>query len=242
MLWTSAMKATALAMAFGAAGSAAAGTIVIRADGPSKAMYPAGKPLGAKVTLARGDTLVILDGRGTRTLNGPGTIDLAARAGAAPSAFTALINNSGSRQVRTGAVRGGATGPVASPSLWYVDTARTGTVCLPDLTRAQLWRSNAAAPVAWTLTRAGSAKPVAMTFAANQNVRSWPVADLSLEEGVDYKLAGSGLASPVTIRFVAIGKPSANPEDVATALIGKGCSGQLDRLVEAGKSGPASVG
>jgi len=242
MLWTSATKAAVALMAFGAAGSAIAGTIVIRADGPSKAMYPAGKPLGTKVTLARGDSLVILDGRGTRTLRGPGTIDLATRAGAAPSAFTALINNSGSRQVRTGAVRGGAMGPVASPSLWFVDTARGGTVCLPDLTRAQLWRSNAAGAVAWTLTRAGSAKPVPMTFAANQNVRSWPVADLSLEEGVDYKLAGSGLPAPITIRFVTIGKLAANPEDIASALIGKGCAGQLDRLVEAGKSGATPAG
>ncbi len=242
MSWTSAIKTALGALTLGAASTAMAGTIVIRADGPSKAQYPAGKALGARVTLARGDTLVILDGRGTRTLNGPGTIDLAARAGAAPSAFTALIANSGTRQVRTGAVRGGPTAVIAAPSLWYVDTARSGTMCLPELSRAQLWRGNAAAPVTWTLARTSDGKSVSMAFAANQNVRSWPVADLGLAEGVDYRLSGPGLAAPLAIRFARTGPLSANPDEVAIALIGKGCSGQLDRLVEAGRGGSASAG
>lgn len=241
MFWTSSIKALVGALALGAAGTAMAGTIVIRADGPSKAQYPAGKSLGARVTLARGDTLVVLDGRGTRTLKGPGTVDLAARAGTAPSAFTALIANSGTRQVRTGAVRGGPTVAIAAPSLWYVDTARSGTMCLPELARAQLWRGTAATPVTWTLSRASDGKSVSMAFAANQNVRSWPVADLGLAEGVDYKLSGAGLAAPLTIRFARIGATGTNPEDVASALIGKGCTGQIDRLVEAG-SGSTTAG
>lgn len=242
MSWINAIKAAVGALALGTAGAATAGTIVIRADGPSKAQFPAGKALGARVTLARGDTIVVLDQRGTRTINGPGTIDLAARGGAAPSAFTALIANSGTRQVRTGAVRGGPTAVIAAPSLWYVDTARSGTMCLPDLARAQLWRSNASVPVTWTLARASDGKSVPMTFAANQHVRSWPVADLGLVEGVDYKLSGPGLAAPITIRFARIVAASASPEDVAGALIGKGCSGQLDRLVEAGRGSAATAG
>ncbi len=241
MSWTKAiLRGAALMLAMGSAASAVAGTIVIRADGPSKSKYPVGKSLGANVTLARGDTLVVLDARGTRTLSGPGTIDLAARTGTAPTALTALIQNSGSRQVRTGAVRGGLVTATTSPSLWYVDTSRSGTMCLPDLARATLWRNNSSAPVSWTLTRVSDGKAVTMAFASGQNVRSWPVADLGLTEGAEYRLSGAGLASPVSLKFAAIGAVGETPDAVAAQLIGKGCNGQVNQLVDAGKAAPSS--
>lgn len=239
MSWTKAIKAAAFALACGVAGSALAGTIVIRADGPSKRLYPPGKTLAGRIALARGDTLVVLDARGTRTLSGPGTIDLAAQGGSASSALTALIANSGSRQVRTGAVRGGANGVIASPSLWYVDAGRGGTICLPDLTRATLWRNDGTSAAAWTLTRVRDGKTATLNFAARQNVRSWPVTDLGLAEGTDYRLSGPGLAAPVMFRFVIIAPPAGAPEEVAAALLAKGCKAQLDQLVEAGRSAPA---
>jgi hypothetical protein len=226
-------RTVATAIALAATGAAVAGTIVIRAEGPSKGAYPPGKSLGPRVTLARGDTIVILDARGTRTLTGPGTIELAAASGgAAPSALASLIRNSGARQVRTGAVRGGFNAPTSSPNLWYVDTTRGGTICLPDLSRATLWRKSMAGPVTMTLTRAGASGATPVEFASGQNVRSWPVAALALAERTDYKLALAG-SPPVTMRFVAIGTPGDSPDTLASTLIEKGCTTQLDLLVAA---------
>ncbi len=227
------MRIAASAFAFGMATAAIAGTIVIRAEGPSKGAYPPGKSLAGRITLARGDTLVVLDQKGTRTLNGPGTIDLAATGGTTSSALSALMKNSGARQVRTGAVRGGLTVAATSPNLWYVDISRGGTICLPDFSRAVLWRKSMTEPAALTLTRVRDGKAVPLTFASGQSVRSWPVNDLALAEATEYRLAGVGIASPVTIRFANIGAPGDTPDSVASALIGKGCTTQLDLLVSA---------
>ena len=148
-----------------------------------------------------------------------------------------LIANSGSRQVRTGAVRGGPSVAIASPSLWYVDAARGGTMCIADLTRATLRRTEAGRADTWTITRIRDGKTVPISFAARQNVRSWPISELGLAEGTEYRLTGGDLAAAVTLRFVAVGTPATNPEDVATTLIGKGCAAQLDQMVEAGRPG-----
>src|SRR5687767_10375819 len=61
-------------LALGAA-AAAANVVVIRSSGPSARSYPAGRSLpdNARIALRQGDTLVVLDARGTRTFRGPGT-------------------------------------------------------------------------------------------------------------------------------------------------------------------------
>jgi len=241
--WINPIKTFAgVALALGFAGTAVAGTIVIRAEGPSKAIYPAGKALSGRVALRPGDTLVVLDAKGTRTLKGPGTIDLAAASTAAPpSALIALIRNTGARQVRTGAVRGANTGAAASPNLWYVDAARGGTVCLPDLSRATVWRAAMTDPVTMTLTRTSDGKAVPLVFAAGQSVRSWPIVDFPISEASEYRLSGPGLSKPVSIRFAQVALADDAPDAVASALISKGCNGQLDMLVAAG-SAPATAG
>ncbi|CAN5280209.1 hypothetical protein BH09PSE3_BH09PSE3_07560 [soil metagenome] len=237
MSWTNKMmKLATAALALGLAGSAVAGTIVIRADGPSKNAYPPGKSLSGRVALRAGDTLVVLDERGTRTLTGPANIDLSAArtASAAPSALTSLIRNAGARQVRTGAVRGGTTVQASSPNLWYIDTTRGGTVCLPDTTQATLWRKSMNDAATLTLTRGSDRKAVPLNFAVGQSVRSWPVADLPIAASTEYWLSGTGIAAPIAVRFETIGNPGTSPDAVAAALIGKGCSHQVDMLVAAG--------
>jgi hypothetical protein len=234
MSWTNKILATVLAV--GTAGSAVAGTIVIRADGPSKGAYPPGKSLTGKVALRVGDTLVLLDGKGTRTLKGPATVDISATQTAlvAPSALTSLIRNAGARQVRTGAVRGGNHVQASSPNLWYVDTTRAGTVCLPDTSGATLWRKSMDEAATLTLTRASDRKAVPLNFAIGQSVRPWPVADLPIAASTDYWLSGPGIAKPVAVRFETVGNPGITPDAIGAALIAKGCSQQLDMLVAAG--------
>ena len=72
------MKVTYLAAALiAAAGSSAAlaDVLVVRASGPSAKAYPAGKTIAdnARIALQAGDSLVLLDSRGTRVLRGPGS-------------------------------------------------------------------------------------------------------------------------------------------------------------------------
>jgi hypothetical protein len=245
--WTKALRISgrivASSLAICTASAALAGTIVIRSSGPSAKTYPTGKsiPDGQKLALKAGDTLVLLDAKGTRTLNGAGNFSTGAtaRGAAAPSAFAALIGNAGGRQVRTGAVRGTGSAQPRVASLWYVDTSKSGTVCLKDMTRATLWRASMTSPVMMTLSYGSKSVPLA--FAAGQAVRAWPVADLPLAFGEEYRISGPGLAAPTVIRIAAFTSASTAPDDVASTLIGKGCTVQLDALVEAGKVTP-SVG
>lgn len=238
MSWINACKLAASVLAMTAATAAVAGTIVIRSSGPSAKAYPVGKSLpdGQRVALKAGDTLVLLDTKGTRTLSGAGNFDIgsSARGAAAPSAFAALIGNSGTRQVRTGAVRGTNIGPARVASLWYVDTSKSGTVCLKDTTRATLWRADMTSPVVMTLTHDGKSVPLA--FSTGQAVKTWPVTEIPLVAGGEYRISGPGLAIPTTLRIAAFTSTSDAPDDVARGLIGKGCAAQLDALVEAGKT------
>ena len=242
MSWTRALKSSGKlavsAFALTVATATLAGTIVIRSSGPSAKAYPVGKSLsdGQRVALKAGDTLVLLDAKGTRTLSGVGNFDIAstARGAAAPSAFAALIGNSGTRQVRTGAVRGSNIGPARVASLWYIDTSKSGAVCLKDTTRATLWRADMASPVVMTLTHEGKSVPLA--FSTGQAVKTWPVAEIPLITGGEYRISGPGLAAPTTFRVLAFTSISDAPDEVARGLIGKGCSAQLDALAEAGKT------
>jgi hypothetical protein len=240
MFWTSAMKLVgAAAVSAGASGTVAA-TIVIRSSGPSAATYPTGRslPETQMVSLKIGDTLVVLDAKGTRTLKGPGTYAIGARTGtpAGPTRLAALIGNSGARQVRTGAVRG-ATG-TATPrmsSLWSIDTSRSGTICLRDANRAMLWRAAAAEPLELKLSDANG-KSVALSFAAGQATRTWPMPDMPIGGGGAYRISGPGLSKPTELRIALISSPSDAADEIAAALIAKGCLVQLDALAEAGKS------
>ena len=237
MSWTDAFKLTVSGLVLGTAAAALAGTIVIRSSGPSAKAYPTGKPLaeGQRVTLKNGDTLVLLDGRGTRTLTGAGSFDVGAAASgpATASAFAALIGNAGTRQVRTGAVRGNGTGRPRVASLWHIDTSKSGTVCLNDMNRATFWRPDMTTATVLTLAHLGKSVPIA--FAEGQAMRSWPMADMPLKAGGEYRISGPGMATPVIIKIASLASAGMAPDEVATALIGQGCNAQLDVLVEAGK-------
>ncbi len=239
MSWTKGARVLLFAIGMATASSALAGTIVIRASGPSARSYPPGRSLadGQKIALRAGDTMTLLDTRGTRTLSGPGSFDVgaSARAAAAPSALAALIGNAGARQARTGAVRGGEGGPMKPTSLWYIDVAHGGTVCVKDLTRATLWRGDMATPATLTIAQGGQSVPVA--FAAGQALRAWPAA-LPLATATDYRLSLGVAARATSVRLVMLDTKSDAPEDVAAALLARGCQAQLDLLVEAGKPTP----
>lgn len=224
--------AIALACMSGLGGAALAQTVVVRSAGPSAKTYPAGKSLapGAKIVLAAGDTLTVLDSRGTRTLRGPGSFGAEASPVAANQSFASLVSTQNRRRARTGAVR--TLGQRAlPPSLWFVDIERGATFCVADAAAVQLWRPDMQQAATLTVTdRTGRSSTVA--FAMGQNNAAWPAA-LPVAEGQSYTLSGGGLAKPVQLRFTMLGTPVTDPVATYTALDAKGCSDQKQLLVDA---------
>lgn len=237
MSWTNKLLShCAVGIALLGASAVAAETIVVRSSGPSAKAYPPGKnlPDNGKVNLKAGDQVTILDGRGTRVLKGPGSFSTTASSGAvAGSAVTQLLRNTGTRQARTGAVRGAAGPTVArSPNLWYVDVSKSGTFCVAEPSAVSLWRGAVGAATEYSLTRVSDGKSSPVDFRVGQSVRGWPTEELPVAQGAQYRLSGGGMASPTTIRFVELGPNPQGLEGTAAALIRNGCSAQLDLLVE----------
>jgi hypothetical protein len=213
---------------------AIAETLVVRASGPSAGSFSPGKrlPEGKSVTLKAGDVLTLLDGRGTRTLRGPGAFGTGASAtGGGGSSIASFIGTRTTARSRTGAVRSGLM-PTAPrrPNLWYVDMSKQTTACVPDPTNIKLWRP--ASADAGTVVVAGKGVSGKIAFEAGQSLVEWPVAELPVTEGISYQLSGGGLAKPVTIRFTILAPSADGLEGTASTLIARKCDAQLDLLIE----------
>ncbi len=223
----------ALALSLG--GTAVAETIVVKSAGPSAKAWPPGKsiPDNSKVALKAGDSVTILDGRGTRILKGPGTFATTATT-ATGSNFNALLRNTGTRQVRTGAVRGVGAGAPATrpPNVWLVDASKSGTVCVAGTEAVSVWVPPHDAAANLTLTRLADGHSATLAFRALQTVKSWPSTELPIRNGDQFRVSGDGMATPVTIRFAALGPNPQGLERTASALITAGCTAQLDLLIE----------
>src|SRR3954469_7184092 len=166
-----AIVATALLLASSAA---AADILVVRSVGPSARSYPPGRhlPENARLTLQAADQLILLDGRGTRMLRGPGTF----AAGAAQVASAQPVQTQ--RRARIGAVRGVEGGPLRPPSLWHVDIARSTDVCVADPSTLTLWRADTTSALPLTVTRVSDGASRRVAFEPGASTAPWP-ADLS---------------------------------------------------------------
>jgi len=228
-----AAAALALAGALAAPGLAQA-AIVVGSSGPSAATYPVGRKLddAATVTLRAGDTVTVLDAKGTRVLRGAGTFPVAARAGtpAKGATFAVLTMQRAAQRVRTGAVRTGvgAQAP-ASPNLWFIDVARPDRHCLVQGQPVRLWRLDTVAAATYTLAPAAGGAPVRVSFAAGSGVAPWDEGKLPVVDGARYAL-GSGAKPLGTVETVLLPTRPANAEAMAEALIARGCTAQLDLL------------
>ena len=226
-------RAVALACALGFGGAAIAQTIVISASGPSARSYPAGKSLaaGTRIVLAAGDTLTVLDSRGTRTLRGPVTTAAEAVATTANPSFAALVATQNSRRARTGAIRGNGVPPKPS-NLWYVDATAEGTVCVTNPATVQIWRPDMQKAATLTVSAEAGPTTASVPFIVGQSVTSWPTA-LPVTEGSSYVLSGAGLAKPVRVRFTMLSPPASDPASTYAALDAKGCNVQKQLLLGA---------
>jgi hypothetical protein len=223
------MKAAVLlgALLFGAASSTAAAVIVVRSSGPSAAQFPAGKSLSdsGRVTLRGGDTLVLLDAKGSRTLRGPGSFPVAAGSGkAAATSFAALVAQGSGRRGRVGAVR-----PVPFPrQLWHASVDQGETFCFVQPSAIRLHRESVTAARSVRVRDLGTGKSAEVSFAERQQLADWPAA-VPLRDGGHYRIGS------VELHAKAV-QPSNGFADLGTALVGAGCGKQLDLLSAAAAS------
>lgn len=213
--------AGALAATLLASGATAA-VLVVRSSGPSAAAYPPGKALADthQLKLKATDTVVLLDSRGTRTLQGPGSFSVSANA--APAATSGATATS-ARRVRLGAVRGTGT-----RSVWQADLGRSGAVCVANPSELTLYRPDAAEPVDVTITDTASGTTAKVHFAADQYDATWPAA-VPVKAGARIAVAGLGTPQSLTIKMLS--PVPSGLEGMAQGLIRADCQAQLDVLI-----------
>jgi hypothetical protein len=199
--------------------------LVVRSSGPSAKGYPPGRrlPESARLVLKAGDQLIVLDGRGTRIIRGPGSFTAGAPAAGRVASAAPTVD----RRARIGAVRGLDTGELRPPSIWHVDVSRSSNVCVADPARVTLWRADPATPA--TLTIAGQGGTRQLGWQPGSTTLAWP-SDLPVAEGAQYRLSAAG--EPATIRFRTIPARSAGLEDMARTLIRYQCDAQLDLFID----------
>jgi len=206
--------------------------VVVASSGPSAKTYPVGKKLGAadRVVLQPGDTLTVLDEKGTRVLKGPGTISLATRTGADRSgAFALLTRQRSAQRVRTGAVRSDGGGEVTRPNLWYVDVRQSGPMCLANPAEVRLWRPATEGEALYAIAPGGAKVSTKAAFGDGEMLTVWDLSQAPVADGARYVVAGQD-GKPTEITFRVLDTLPAAPEDLALKLIEKGCTAQLDVL------------
>lgn len=217
--------------------AASAGTLVVRSTGPTAKSYPPGMALAdkQKIVLKANDQVVILDGRGTRTLRGPGVFDTIVSSAAnsdSRTTFAALVSQRTERRARIGAVRSvaGLSAP-RNPNIWYVDIERSGMVCVADPAALTLWRPDMTSAARVKVTRRADGRTETVDWMKGQSALGWPAAFVPTD-GAEYRLDWPGAAQPTNLHFALLGPRQEGLENTAAELIKKGCNAQLDLLVE----------
>ena len=210
-----------------AAASAAANVLVVRSSGPSAKSYPPGRSLpdDGRVTLRDGDTLVVLDARGTRTFRGAGTYSL----NAAPQAGTRTVATSDGRRARIGAVRSAGIVPTSPTTIWQIDVSQSGNMCVANPGNVMLWRPDPTETTSLTITGPGGSRQV--EWPAGRATVAWP-SDLAISSGAEYRLQHAGIAVPSRVTFRTLASAPADMQGVAQELIRNECREQLDLLVD----------
>jgi hypothetical protein len=217
--------------------------MVVRAVGPSAATYKPGQKLSETATLVlkSGDTLTVLDAKGTRSFTGPGSFRFdQATATAQTTAFSELLTQKSERRARIGAVRGSGgemTGKPTPPGVWAIDAAAGGTVCAIDAAKLSVWRAEPMAAGSMTITRVADGKSAALPFAAGSAIANWPV-EVAGSGGTFKVVSGSGAPAMLTVKVLA--KAPTAVDELGAALLESGCASQFERLANATKV-PASA-
>jgi hypothetical protein len=210
------------------AGAAMADILVVRSSGPSAKSFPPGKrlPESARINLKPSDQLIVLDGRGTRIIRGPGTFTAGAPAAGRIASATPTVE----RRARIGAVRGLDSGELRPPSIWHVDVARSSNICVADPSKVTLWRADAAKALTLNIGGPGG-RSKQLSWQPGSSTLAWP-SDLPVADGAEYRLSWSGGAVPTALRFRTVPAKPAGLEDMAQILIRNQCDAQLDLFID----------
>ncbi|MDB5671025.1 MAG: hypothetical protein JWO25_1984 [Alphaproteobacteria bacterium] len=227
---TRSLVAAALAAS---AGAACADILVLRADGPSARSFPPGRRLAdnARLVLKASDELIVLDGRGTRMIRGPGNFI----AGVTPPARIASAEPVLQRRARIGAVRGVPSGPPRPGSIWEVDVAKSSNVCVADPSKIRLWRSDPSTSGLLTVTRLPDGASRQLRWDSGVANLAWPDG-FAIADHAQYRLGWAGQAAPANITFRALAQPPSGMDGTATALLANNCTAQLDLFIDAVRS------
>jgi hypothetical protein len=195
--------------------------VVVKSLGPSSKAYPPGKtlPESAKITLQGGDVVTVIGPSSAQTLRGPGNFD---------AKQVALASAAGQRG-RFGALR--AADVAHNPSIWDIDATQSGTVCVNNASKLQLWRPDKEAPITVKIHDANG-KTEDLSWAAGAALAAWPAA-LPIKDGAEYQVEWPDGGDSSKLDLVTIVPPP--PEDLvgaAQVLIAHGCQKQLDLLVQ----------
>jgi hypothetical protein len=231
---TLALGATALALLSADVAVASAKAIVVKSSGPSAKAFSPGKAIAdnSTVTLKAGDIVTLLDGQGTRVLKGPGTFSTTANTQTSANIST-VMKNTGTRQVRTGAVRGSVSeAPLRPTNVWLVDTTKSATVCVADVNSVSLWTPTGEQGANITLTRVSDGKASPVALRPMQSVKAWPIAELPITDGAQFRVSRDGVETPVTLRFASMGPNPLGVENTIAGFVRSGCNAQLDLLIE----------
>ena len=126
--------------------------------------------------------------------------------------------------------------PEELPTIWDVDPARGGTICLRGAEPVRLARSAPADSTRLQIVgRAGASR--SLDWPAGATFLDWP-SDLPAADGATFELrgAGAGARTRIAFRRLASVPPDAqlgDPVALAELFVAQGCRAQLDRLVEA---------
>lgn len=205
------------------ASGAAANILVIRSIGPSAKTYPPGKrlPASGKIILKPSDQLVLLDGRGTRTLKGPGSFAL----NAAPQRANGTGAGSPLRR------RIAATRDPERPTYWDINISRGGAICVADRNSVRLWREDFSRAMTMTISRTKDKRPRRLDWAPGDGMLKWP-SQMPITENAAFELNWKGAAAPTLLRFKILSKKAFALEDAASVFIANGCTAQLNLLIE----------
>lgn len=234
-----ALTAVAAVMAVAVVGTAAAQSMVVRSTGPSAGKYPTGTKLKSsdRLTLVAGDKVVLIQSGKTRTLSGPGTFGATGTVQASQSmgaTVTRMLAKGPQMRSRGGFSRGPgdeASAEVRAPNLWLLDYREGGTFCVADPASLLFWRPHMESDELLKIERGDKSETVA--FLSGANFRKWPTETLPIQYGIDYRLSGAGLTTPVTVRFSQLDSMPDTVEGSVDMLVMKGCTPQLNRLVDA---------
>lgn len=216
--------------------NAALAEVVVASSGPSAGQFPVGKKLAAseQITLKAGDSVTVLGSGGTRIISGAGNHRVGARGTAKRSTFATLTRQRDAARVRTGAVRGDLTGGAISRSnIWYIDVSQSGTMCIVDGLAVQLWRPATEGGPTYMVVNTALPDKMYLAFAEGSATTDWDLVRMPVQNGASFTIAAPGGEPSTNVSFAVLSDQPDNPEDLAAALIEKGCTGQLELLSSA---------